>query len=139
MSLAKVTIHSRPTHSRPTRNASVSGSGLQEEDATISRKVKGTNRTNRTDALRWESACGRVVLLGREMVSPDRFVRIFSFMDKTNVKSALEAARHELTTLHGLVAADGAAPNETWTLDESEIIRQLDGAIESVGSDSHPS
>lgn len=28
---------------------------------------------------------------------------------------ALEAARHELTTLHGLVAADGAAKNENGT------------------------
>jgi hypothetical protein len=60
-------------------------------------------------------------------------------MKKTLIKSALEAARHELTTLHGLVAADGAAPTETWTLDESHIIRQLDEAIESVDTDSLPS
>ena len=60
-------------------------------------------------------------------------------MKKTLIKSALESARHELTTLHGLVAADGAAPNETWPLDESHIIRQLDEAIESVDTDSLPS
>ena len=67
------------------------------------------------------------------------FVRPFYFMKTTLIKSALEAARHELTTLHGLVAADGAAPTETWTLDESHIIRQLDEAIESVDTDSLPS
>ena len=55
------------------------------------------------------------------------------------MKKALEAARHELATLHGLIAADGAAPTETWTLDESSILRQLDEAIESAGSDNHPS
>ena len=69
----------------------------------------------------------------------DAIVRPFCFMKKTLIKSALEAARHELTTLHGLVAADGAAPTETWTLDESHIIRQLDEAIESVDTDSLPS
>jgi hypothetical protein len=63
----------------------------------------------------------------------------FDFMDTNLIKSALEAARHELTTLHGLVAADGAAPNETWTLDESHIIQQLDAAIEAVDSDTRPS
>jgi len=60
-------------------------------------------------------------------------------MRKPLIRSALEAARHELTTLHGLVAADGAAPTETWTLDESHVIRQLDEAIESVDTDSLPS
>lgn len=60
-------------------------------------------------------------------------------MDTNLIKSALEAARHELTTLHGLIAADGAAPTETWTLDESHIIRQLDVAIEAVDSDTRPS
>lgn len=41
-----------PTHSRPTRNSSVSGSGLQKEDATTSRReqaMKGTDTTNTTD------------------------------------------------------------------------------------------
>ncbi len=46
------------------------------------------------------------------------------------IKAALEAARHELATLHGLIAADGAEPTETWTLDESSILRQLDAAIQ---------
>lgn len=52
MSLAKVTILNRSTHSRPTRNASVSGSDLQKEGATISGRdqaMSGTDRTDRTD------------------------------------------------------------------------------------------
>ena len=31
-------------------------------------------------------------------------------------RNALEIARHELTTLHGLIAADGTAPQKIWTI-----------------------
>src|SRR5947199_116777 len=43
--------------------------------------------------------------------------------------AALEAARHELTTLHGLVACDGAAPEETWSIDTSKVLAQLDAVL----------
>lgn len=48
------------------------------------------------------------------------------------VKQALEAARHELVTLHGLLAADGASPSETWVIDTSAAIAQLDMALSEV-------
>jgi hypothetical protein len=42
---------------------------------------------------------------------------------------ALEAARHELTTLHGLWAYDGAAPQEPWQLDERSTLARLDAVL----------
>lgn len=45
------------------------------------------------------------------------------------MKKALEEARHELTTLHGLVAADGAAPQETWVIDTNAVIAVIDQAL----------
>lgn len=47
-------------------------------------------------------------------------------------RSALEAARHELTTLHGLIAADGAAPHETWSIDTSSVVAMIDEALTSL-------
>jgi hypothetical protein len=44
---------------------------------------------------------------------------------------ALERARHELVTLHGLLAADGAAPTITWSIDVGNVIDEIDAAIES--------
>jgi hypothetical protein len=38
------------------------------------------------------------------------------------VVAALKAAQHELTTLHGLVAADGASPAQTWNIDTSATL-----------------
>ena len=46
------------------------------------------------------------------------------------IKAALEAARHELVTLHGLLAADGVAPEETFSIDTTKIVEQLDSVIE---------
>lgn len=43
----------------------------------------------------------------------------------------IEVARHELTTLNGLLASDAAAPSETWQIDTTEIIKRLDAVIES--------
>ncbi len=49
---------------------------------------------------------------------------------KTSViLAALEAARHELTTLQGLVVADGACPEETWTIDSSKALTEIDAAL----------
>ena len=56
----------------------------------------------------------------------------------TKVRRALERARHAISTLNGLVAADGEAPGETWTIDERDVVRYLDEAIESFGSDRGP-
>lgn len=55
-------------------------------------------------------------------------------------RKALEMARHELTTLHGLIAADGAAPNETWSIDTSAAVSAIDDALNEVScTDSQPS
>lgn len=55
MNPPKVAIQNGPTHSRPTRNSSVSGSGLREEGCHNATGCQGIT-------LRWESPCGRVVL-----------------------------------------------------------------------------
>lgn len=55
---------------------------------------------------------------------------------------ALEVALHELTTLHGLIAADGAAPQETFPVDTSTAVAFIDQIIaenESLCTDSRPS
>lgn len=55
-------------------------------------------------------------------------------------RKALEMARHELTTLHGLMAADGAAPSETWSIDTSAVVSAIDDALsEASGTGSRPS
>ena len=53
----------------------------------------------------------------------------------TKTKNALDAARHELTTLHGLLAADGAAPNETWTINVADTLALIDAALASESSE----
>ena len=47
-------------------------------------------------------------------------------------REAMEYARHELTTLHGLVAADGAAPTITWEIDTSVAVAKLDTVLTAV-------
>ncbi|UBB15421.1 hypothetical protein [Comamonas odontotermitis] len=42
---------------------------------------------------------------------------------------ALEAAHHELATLHGLKAFDGATPSEVWSIDTSLIKKQIYEAL----------
>lgn len=56
-------------------------------------------------------------------------------MNMEKVKNALDAARHSLATLNGLIVYDGAVPGETWEIDERETARLLDEAIESFGTD----
>lgn len=56
------------------------------------------------------------------------------------LREALEMARHELTTLHGLVAADGMAPMETWAIDTNKTVAMIDAALnEASRKDSSPS
>ncbi len=45
------------------------------------------------------------------------------------LREALEEARHELTTLHGLYAFDGAAPEESWRLNTSKTLTKIDEAL----------
>ena len=47
----------------------------------------------------------------------------------TPVRRALEVARHELVTLHGLIVADGAAPNETFEIDTIDVVNLIDAAL----------
>ena len=54
------------------------------------------------------------------------------FENMTPVRRALEVARHELVTLHGLVAADGAAPNKTFKINTSEAVDSIDAALKEV-------
>lgn len=47
--------------------------------------------------------------------------------------AALKAAQHELTTLNGLVAADGASPTHTWKIDTSATLAKIDAAMKNFG------
>ncbi len=54
--------------------------------------------------------------------------------------NALLAARHELMTLNGLLAADAEAPETTWTIDTDNVIRAIDEALNEVScTDTPPS
>ncbi|SFB22207.1 hypothetical protein [Azotobacter beijerinckii] len=44
-------------------------------------------------------------------------------------REGMEAARHELVTLDGLTAADGAAPTETFVINTRAAIAKLDAAL----------
>lgn len=44
--------------------------------------------------------------------------------------AALKAAQHELTTLNGLVAADGASPAQTWKIDTAATLAKIDAALQ---------
>ena len=54
------------------------------------------------------------------------------------IREALEAALHELTTLHGLIVADGAAPHETWQADTTNITALIDEAISELLNNENP-
>ena len=47
-------------------------------------------------------------------------------------REAMEAARHELVTLDGLTAADGAAPTETFVINTKAAIAKLDATLNEV-------
>lgn len=46
-------------------------------------------------------------------------------------RRALEAARHELATEQGLIAADGKAPDQKFVIEHSETIKKIDEALAS--------
>lgn len=54
------------------------------------------------------------------------------FENMTPVRRALEVARYELVTLHGLLAADSAAPNETFEIDTDGAVDLIDEALKEV-------
>lgn len=56
------------------------------------------------------------------------------FESMSPVRRALEVARHELVTLHGLLAADSAAPNETFEIDTIEAVDLIDEALKEATS-----
>ena len=49
--------------------------------------------------------------------------------DMRKILDVLEIARHSLVTLHGLIAADGEVPEETFQIDEDKTIRLIDRAV----------
>jgi hypothetical protein len=44
-------------------------------------------------------------------------------------RRVLQFVHHELTTLNGLLATDGAAPDETFTIDTSDALMLVDYAL----------
>jgi hypothetical protein len=53
-------------------------------------------------------------------------------------RNALELARHELMTLHGLIAADGTTPEETWDIDTSAAVAGIDDALKNETIEKDP-
>lgn len=53
------------------------------------------------------------------------------------VQQALTVARHELATLHGLVAVDAAAPDESFSIDTNEAVALLDTVMEQIDNRSN--
>jgi hypothetical protein len=41
-------------------------------------------------------------------------------------RRVLQFVHHELTILNGLLAADGAAPDQTWTIDTTDALMLVD-------------
>ena len=51
--------------------------------------------------------------------------------DKVNIKTVRKTLANiglQLSFLHGMIAADGAAPNETISIDNSELVKQINEA-----------
>ncbi len=67
---------------------------------------------------------GWTIKVEREEITP---IEAKTYEDP--LRNALEAARLDLTALHGLYAYDGAAPEETWQLDNQRVIGLLDDAL----------
>lgn len=53
------------------------------------------------------------------------------------VQQALTVARHELVTLHGLVAVDAAAPDESFSIDTNEAVAMIDKVLKRIGNRSN--
>jgi hypothetical protein len=49
--------------------------------------------------------------------------------EREGLREAAKAARHELTTLHGIEVCDGAAPGERWAIDCRAVLDQLGEAL----------
>lgn len=86
-----------------------------------SRKIIGQSYSNASQKA--ETASRHVASALGDLLAQEPHDRDLSVLLK-----ALEAARHELTTLHGLKAFDGTAPGEFWTLDTSSAVKQIDDA-----------
>lgn len=50
-------------------------------------------------------------------------------------RTALEAAHHELTALHGLMAYDGAAPRESFPIQTTAVLAQIEAVLD---AEPHP-
>ena len=48
---------------------------------------------------------------------------------EAKIREALEDARHELATLHGLMAYDDADPSRPWALDTTGVTAKIDEAL----------
>lgn len=47
----------------------------------------------------------------------------------TEITKTLEEARHELATLNGLSAFDGACPEKTWVINTTSAIKRIDNLL----------
>lgn len=54
-------------------------------------------------------------------------------MSNDAVKQALLIARHELTTLHGLIVTDNTKSDVSWVVDTNDSLRLLDIALSELG------
>ena len=56
------------------------------------------------------------------------------FEEMSPVQQALTVARHELATLHGLVAGDAATPDKSFSVDTSEAVALIDKALSQMNN-----
>ena len=54
------------------------------------------------------------------------------FENMSPVQQALTVARHELAPLHGLVAVDAAAPDESFSIDTNGTVALIDKALAKI-------
>lgn len=114
-------------------------------------RITGLRMTDRPE--KWKAALADAVLRGDaelydELLLPvkampsldERYANLPQNVVMGKLRAALRAARHELTTLHGLLAADAEEPQTTWTIDTSVAKEAIDEALnEASCTNSQPS
>ncbi len=82
-----------------------------------------TKKFNSADIARIHSTVDKLAEALKQIDKPDENESL-----KT-VRDALLEARYQLSTMNGLVVADGAAPEDTFTIDNSEIDKRINAAV----------
>lgn len=91
-------------------------------------RAEGQAEASEVSRARWERMAVRLER-ERDAAAGTSRMRGAREREVAAMRAALETARHALATLHGLVAHDGAAPGETFPIDESAALATLDAVL----------